>query len=83
LVVSSGGGDLALAGGDDGVTRDQLTSRDATGGLDTKSEGVDIDKDDITQALVTGKDTTMNSSTISNSLVGVRLGWKAPSQSTP
>ena len=70
LVVGSGGEDLALAGGDDGVTRDQL-GRDATGGLDTKSEGVDIDEDDITQALVTGKDTTLNGSTISNTSSGL------------
>ena len=70
LVVGSGGEDLALAGGDDGVTGDEL-GHDTTGGLDTKSEGVDIDEDDITQALVTGKDTALNGGTISNSLIGV------------
>jgi len=62
LVIGSGGEDLALAGGDDGVTRDQL-GHDTTGGLNVESEGVDIDKDDITQALVTSKDTTLNGGT--------------------
>ena len=68
--VGSGGEDLTLAGGDDGVTGDEL-GHDTTGGLNTKSEGVDIDENDITQALVAGKDTTLNGGTISNSLVGV------------
>ena len=70
LVVGGGGEDLALAGGDNGVTGDQL-GHDTTRGLDTKSEGVDIDEDDITQALVAGEDTTLNGSTIGNSLIGV------------
>ena len=62
LVIGSGGEDLALAGGDDGVTRDQL-GHDTTGGLDTENEGVDVDEDNITQALVTSKDTTLNGGT--------------------
>ena len=70
LVIGSGGEDLTLAGGDDGVTGDEL-GHDTTGGLNTKSEGVDIDENDITQALVAGEDTTLNGGTISNSLVGV------------
>jgi len=70
LVVGGGGEDLALAGGDDSVTGDELC-HDTTGGLDTESEGVDVDKDNITQALVAGEDTTLNSGTISNSFVGV------------
>ena len=70
LVVGSGGEDLALAGGDYSVARDEFC-HDATSGLDAKSEGVDVNKNDVAQALVTSEDTTLNGSTICNSLVGV------------
>jgi len=70
LVIGGGGEDLTLAGGDDGVTGNEL-GHDTTGGLDTESERVDIDEDDITQALVASEDTTLNGSTISNSLIRV------------
>jgi hypothetical protein len=70
LVVGGGGEDLALAGGDDSVTGDKL-GHNTTSSLDTKSEWVDIDEDDVTQALVTSEDTTLNGSTICNSLIGI------------
>ena len=70
LVVGSGGEDLALAGGDDGVTRDQF-GHDTTSGLDTESEGVDVDKDYVTQTFVASEDTTLNGSTIGNSFIRV------------
>ena len=70
LVIGSGGEDLALASGDDGVTGDEL-GHDTSSGLDTESERVDIDEDDITQALVTGEDTTLNGSAIGDSFIRV------------
>ena len=70
LVVGSGGEDLTLAGGDDSVTGDEF-GHDTASGFDTEGEGVDIDEDDITQALVAGKDTTLNGGTIGNGLIGV------------
>jgi hypothetical protein len=56
--------------GDDGVTGNEL-GHNTTGGLDTKSEGADVDEDDITQCLVAREDTTLDGSTIGNSLIGV------------
>ena len=70
LVVGGGGEDLALAGGNDGVAGDKL-GHDTADGLDTEGEGVDIDKDDITQALVASEDTALNGGTIGSSLVRV------------
>ena len=70
LVVSRGGEDLRLAGGDDGVTGDEL-GHHTTGGLDTESKGVDIHENDVTGALLTGQNTTLNGGTESNSLVRV------------
>ena len=70
LVIGGGGEDLALAGGDDGVTRDQF-GHDTTSGLDTESEGVDVNEDDVVQGLVVGEDTTLNGSTIGNSFIRV------------
>ena len=78
LVVGSGGENLALAGGDDGVPGDEF-GHDTASGLDTESEGIDVDKDDVLQALVVGEDTTLNGSTIGNSLIGVNpLGGLLP-----
>ncbi|KAL7278603.1 LOW QUALITY PROTEIN: hypothetical protein ACG7TL_007604 [Trametes sanguinea] len=54
---------LALASGDDGVTGDDLGHHTA-GGLDTEREGVNIDKDDVTERLVTSEDTTLDGSTV-------------------
>ena len=70
LVVGGSGEDLTLAGGDDSVTGDEL-GHDTTSGLDTESDGVDIDDDDITEALITGEDTALNCGTIGNCLIRV------------
>jgi NAD-specific glutamate dehydrogenase len=70
LVVGGGREDLALASGDDSVTGDEL-GHDTTGGLDTESEGADIDKDDLAGTLSSGEDTTLDSGTVGDSLVGV------------
>ena len=61
---------LALASGDDSVTGDEL-GHDTTSGLDTECQGVDINENDITEGLVAGQNTTLNSSTVSNGLIGV------------
>lgn len=61
---------LALPGGDDGVTGDEL-GEDTTGGLDTESERADIDEDDIGSSLSTREDTSLDSGTVGNSLIGV------------
>ena len=61
---------LRLARRNDGVTGDEL-SEDSTSGLNTKGKGADINKDDILSTLFAGKNTTLNSSTIGNCLIGV------------
>lgn len=61
---------LRLASGDDSVTRNEF-GEDATGGLNTKCQRTDIHQDDVFGTLFTGKDTTLDSSTVSNSLVGI------------
>ena len=61
---------LALFGRNDRITRDQF-GKDTTSGLNTERERVDIDKDNITQALVAGEDTTLNGSTVGDGLIGV------------
>ena len=70
LVIGSGGEDLGLLGGDSGTTLDEV-GHDTTGGLDTKGKRVDIHEDDVLSAGVTGENTTLNGSTVSNSLIGV------------
>ena len=70
LVVGSGRENLALAGGDDGVTGDEF-GHDTTSGLDTESEGVDVDEDNVAQTFVTSEDTTLNGSTVGNSFIRV------------
>jgi len=70
LVVGGGGEDLALASRDDGITGDEL-GQDTTGGLDTEGEGINVSEDDIAQALIASEDSTLNGSTIGDSLIGV------------
>lgn len=70
LVVGGGGEDLALTGRDRGVAGDEL-SHDTASGLDTKGQGVDIHEDNLVSALLAGKDTSLNSSTESDGLIGV------------
>jgi hypothetical protein len=61
---------LALAGGDDGVTGDEL-GEDSAGGLDTEGQGADIDEDDVSGAFGAGEDTTLDGSTVGDGLIGV------------
>ena len=61
---------LGLPGGNDGVTGNQL-GEDSTSGLNTEGKGADIDKNDISSAFSTREDTTLDSSTVGDSLVGV------------
>jgi len=70
LVVGGGGEDLALAGGDDGVSGDEFGHNTASG-LDTESEGVNVDENDVAQTFVSSEDTTLNGSTIGNSFIRV------------
>ncbi len=61
---------LRLLSGNDSVTGDQL-SHDTTSGFNTECEGADVDEDNVFSASLSRKDTTLNSSTIGNSLVRV------------
>ena len=61
---------LALAGGDDGVTGNEL-GHDSASSLNTEGKRADIDEDDVISALFTGKDTTLDSGTIGDGLIGV------------
>jgi hypothetical protein len=70
LVVGRSGEDLTLAGRDDSVAGDELGHYTASG-FDTESERSDINKDNITQALIASEDTTLNGSTIGDGLIGV------------
>jgi hypothetical protein len=70
LIVSGSGENLALASGDNSVAGDEF-GHNTTSGFDTESKRVNINKDNITQALVTSENTTLNGSTVGNSLVRV------------
>lgn len=68
LEVSSGGESLRLLGGDGGVAVDQ-TSEDTTEGLDTERQGSNVKQENVSD--LTGQDSTLDSGTDGNSLVGV------------
>jgi len=72
LVINLSGVHLGTSAGDGGVTRND-DGHDTAGGLDTEREGSDIKEKEILGLLVTlaGKDSTLNSGTISNGLIGV------------
>lgn len=72
LVISGGGEDLALLGGDGGTTLDKV-GHDTASGLNTEGERVDIHKNDTASGFVTSENTTLNGSTESNSLIGVDI----------
>ena len=73
LTISSGGEDLALLGGDGGVTVDE-SGEDTTKSLDTERERGNIEQENVGD--LTGKNTTLNGGTDSDSLVGVdTLAW--------
>jgi NAD-specific glutamate dehydrogenase len=61
---------LRLASRDDSVTGNELCE-DTTGSLDTEGKCGDVDEDDILSAFLPREDTTLNSSTIRNSLIWV------------
>ena len=71
LIIRGGGEDLRLAGGDDRVTRDELGEHTA-GGLDTKCERVNIDKQDtVRETAFAREDATLNCGAVRNSLIRV------------
>jgi hypothetical protein len=72
LVVGRGGEDLGLLGGNVGTTLDE-SCHNATSGLNTESERVDVHENDLIGGLVTSEDTTLNGGTESDSLVGVDI----------
>jgi len=72
LVVRVGAEHLGLAAGDGGVARDE-GGHDTTGSLDTKGKRSDIEKKHVTSlgAGVASEDSSLDSCTIGNSLIGV------------
>lgn len=61
---------LALASRDDSVTGNEL-GHHSTGCLNTERKGADIDENDVTQALITREDTSLDGSTVGNSFIRV------------
>jgi hypothetical protein len=61
---------LGFPGRNDSVTGDQL-GHDTTSGLNTEGERANIDEDNVGSAFGTRKDTTLDSSTVSNSFIRV------------
>lgn len=73
LVVGEGRESLGLLGGDGGVALDE-SSHDTTSGLDTERQRGDVEKEDLVGGLgrsVTGKDGSLDGSTVGNGLIGV------------
>lgn len=68
LEVGSGGEDLGLLGGDGGVAVDQ-TGENTAESLDTERKRGDVEKKDVSD--LTGQNSTLDSSTNGNSLIGV------------
>jgi hypothetical protein len=61
---------LGLASRDNSVAGNQL-GKDTTGCLNAEGKRGNIDQDDILSAFLSRENTTLDSSTISNSLIGV------------
>lgn len=74
LVIGGSGEDLALASGDKGVALDD-GRHDTTGGLDTESERVNIEKDEVAVLRIelVGQNAGLDSSAHRNSLVRVDI----------
>jgi hypothetical protein len=72
LVVRESGEDLRLLGGDGGVALDQR-SHDTTSSLDTEGQRGDVEKKDLLGlgGGVSSKDSSLDGSTVGNSLIGV------------
>jgi hypothetical protein len=66
---------LRLASRDNSITGNEL-GKNTTGGLDSEGKSGNVDKDNIFSALFSREDTTLNGSTICNSLIWIdALGW--------
>lgn len=52
------------------VTRNQL-GEDTTGSLDTKSKRADIDENNVSSSFSARQDSTLNSGTVSDGLIGI------------
>merc|ERR1719259_757597 len=75
LVVLSSGESLGLLGGDDGVTGDQL-GHHTSNSLNSKGEGVHIQKNKVTGVFLSRQDTSLHSSSVCDSLIRVDAsGW--------
>jgi len=61
---------LGLASGNNGVAGNQL-GEDTTSGLNAEGKSGNVDKNDILSANLSREDTTLDSSTVCNSLIGV------------
>ena len=61
---------LGLLGRDDSVPRDELRHH-TTSGLDTECERAHIDEENVRGRLVTREDTTLDGSTVRDSLIGI------------
>jgi len=61
---------LGLASGNNRVAGNQL-GEDTTSGLNAEGKSGNVDKDDILCALLSREDTTLDGSTVCNSLIGV------------
>ena len=74
LVVAVGGEDLALLGRDGGVALDKR-GHDATSGLDTHGEGGNVEEQEILRGFrgITGKDGSLDGSTVGNGFIWVDL----------
>jgi hypothetical protein len=72
LVVGVGREGLGLLGGDGSVSLDQW-SHDTTSGLDTHGQGGDVEEEQVLSSLgsVTGKDSGLDSGTVSDGFIGV------------
>jgi hypothetical protein len=69
-IVAGSGEDLGLLGGNDGVARDEFGG-DAASGLDTESKRADVDEEEFLSARLAGEDTSLDSGTVSDSVIGV------------
>merc|ERR1711937_725338 len=70
LVVCGGGEDLGLLCGDNRVALNEL-GHDATDGLDTEGEGVDVEEHKVARLLLAREDTALDSGAVGDGLVRV------------
>ena len=70
LVVGSGGEDLRLLGGNDGVARDEL-GHHAADGLNAERERVDVEQDDLAAHILARQHARLHGGTVGHRLVGV------------